>query len=222
MSELIRRAHSDHTIEILHPQAHANDQYPGFDDPVDTAILNVARDIPGSILVSGDGPLRRLANANGVEARPLNLARNLFTAPPNAAILAAAKQVINWRWARRIFWQLFALACAAALLWFFTSYEEVRNYIGVRRLYGILVASCIGLYFYRGWCRFSYGLFETAFGLAAVWYSLSHDIVAEGGHTVGAIKLGASIYVFIRGLDNAQKGLKNTTAGDKVDRICPP
>ncbi len=221
LTELIRRAHGEHKIEIRNPEVHAGLTYPGLDS-VDAAVLNVARELPDSVLVTRDPRLRHAATAAGVRALTFDSARQYLQASPDSKVLSEAKKAIGLKWAFFIVFQLIALLVASGLIWFLASIQEVRDAIGFVPLLLIIAVFAIFLYVFRAWCRFSYGVTETVFGLLAVMYSLKEDILADGVHSLGAVKLGASLYIVIRGLDNAQRGLRGTNVEDRINKLLPP
>lgn len=48
----------------------------------------------------------------------------------------------------------------------------------------------------------SYAVIEIAFGLATCW-----DTIARSGNYIDPLKLGTSVYLMIRGLDNMRKDI---------------
>ena len=111
---------------------------------------------------------------------------------------------------------LFAVAMAFIFIitsfvgWMFIAEKTVEDF----RLFGpdvtsqpwfIAPAIClgIGLYWFRCRAQLLYGIFELVFASTAIWMA----IVSSGDFYPRMIALAGAVYVFVRGMDNVDRGL---------------
>lgn len=164
-------------------------------------------------IATRDAQLRDLAKEIGVKT--LTLAQLLSRITPNAEVsnqdtLNLANELDKAQ--KRVIWVAVAVGIVSAVLstLLVLSFSAIVQYISVWGTIILGIAMGAMLYAWRGRSRLSYGVFEFVFAVlllvSTFWPTFDYNKLLLTDY----LKMGAAVYIMVRGLDNIGIGLKNT------------